>query len=72
MAGCDDPGASVAMVAMSHDINTNVVHGWRKLAREAACHDQERDDRELSRSTHSNPISAIPTPPRPAAISTTA
>ena len=36
MAECDAPGASVAKVAMSHGINTNVVHGWRKLAREAA------------------------------------
>ncbi len=32
---CDAPGASVAKVAMSHGINANVVHGWRKLAREA-------------------------------------
>lgn len=32
---CDAPGASVAQVAMSHGINTNVVHGWRKLARGA-------------------------------------
>jgi transposase len=30
---CDAPGASVAKVAMSHGVNTNVVHGWRKLAR---------------------------------------
>jgi transposase len=37
MAECDVPGASVAKVAMSHGINANVVHGWRKLAREAAC-----------------------------------
>ena len=36
MAECDVPGASVAKVAMSHGINTNVVHGWRKLVREAA------------------------------------
>jgi len=35
MAECDLPGASVARVAMSHGINTNVVHGWRKSAREA-------------------------------------
>src|SRR5512137_2606034 len=35
MGECDAPGASVAKVAMSHGINTNVVHGWRKLAREA-------------------------------------
>ena len=34
IAECDEPGASVAKVAMSHGINTNVVHGWRKLARE--------------------------------------
>jgi transposase len=33
MAECDAPGASVAKVAMSHGINANVVHGWRKLAR---------------------------------------
>ena len=26
---CDVPGASVAKVAMSHGINTNIVHGWR-------------------------------------------
>ena len=36
MAECEVPGASVAKVAMSHGVNTNVVHGWRKLAREAA------------------------------------
>jgi transposase len=30
---CDAPGASVARVAISHGINTNIVHGWRKLAR---------------------------------------
>jgi transposase len=34
MAECDGRGASVAKVAMSHGINTNIVHGWRKLARE--------------------------------------
>src|ERR1041384_554517 len=35
MAECDAPGASVAKVAMAHGINANIVHGWRKLAREA-------------------------------------
>lgn len=35
LAECDRPGASVAKVAMTHGINANVVHGWRKLAREA-------------------------------------
>ena len=31
---CAAPGASVAKVAMSHGVNANVVHGWRRLARE--------------------------------------
>lgn len=35
LAECDVPGASVAKVAMAHGINDNVVHGWRKLARES-------------------------------------
>ena len=35
LAECEVPGASVAKVAMAHGINANIVHGWRKLAREA-------------------------------------
>ena len=34
VAECGVPGALVAKVAMSHGINANIVHGWRKLARE--------------------------------------
>ena len=34
LAECDVAGASVAKVAMSHGINANIVHGWRKLARQ--------------------------------------
>ena len=33
LAECDAPGVSVAKVAMSHGINANILHGWRKLAR---------------------------------------
>jgi transposase len=33
LAECNAPGASVAKVAMSHGINANILHGWRKLAR---------------------------------------
>jgi transposase len=33
LAECDEPGASVAKVAMSHGINANVVHRWRQLRR---------------------------------------
>ena len=32
---CAQPGASVAKIAIAHGINANIVHGWRKLAREA-------------------------------------
>jgi len=35
LAECEAPGASVAKVALSHGINANIVHGWRKLARQA-------------------------------------
>jgi len=34
LAECEAPGASVAKVAMAHGINANIVHGWRKLARQ--------------------------------------
>lgn len=34
VAACDEPGASVAKVAMAHGINANVVHRWRQVARE--------------------------------------
>ncbi|WP_460427166.1 transposase [Azotobacter armeniacus] len=30
---CGQPGASVASVALSHGINTNVVHKWIRTAR---------------------------------------
>ena len=33
LAQCDEPGVSVAQVAMSHGINDNVVHRWRQLVR---------------------------------------
>lgn len=29
---CAQPGASIASVALSHGINANVVHKWRRLA----------------------------------------
>src|SRR5256885_15281744 len=33
LAECGAPGASVAKVALSHGINANIVHGWRKQSR---------------------------------------
>lgn len=32
LSECEQPGASVAGVALSHGINANVVHKWRRLA----------------------------------------
>ena len=34
VAECDEPGSSVAKVAMEHGINANIVRGWRQLARQ--------------------------------------
>jgi transposase len=34
LAQCEEPGMSVAKVAMSHGINDNVVHRWRQLVRQ--------------------------------------
>ena len=31
LAECAQPGASVASVALSHGINANVVHKWRRM-----------------------------------------
>lgn len=36
LSECEQPGASVASVAMSHGINANVVHKWRRLAHAGA------------------------------------
>ena len=32
LSECAQPGASAASVAMSHGINANIVHKWRRLA----------------------------------------
>ncbi len=42
LAQCDEPGMSVAQVAMSHGINDNVVHRWRQLARQQATADRAK------------------------------
>jgi transposase len=34
LAECDRPGASVAKVALSHGLNANLVHKWRRDKRE--------------------------------------
>ena len=36
LAECDRPGASVAAVALSHGVNANLVHKWRRQQRPVA------------------------------------
>ena len=35
LAECAVQGSSLVKVATAHGINANIVHGWRKLTREA-------------------------------------
>ena len=45
LAECDRPGASVARVALSHGLNANLVHKWRRLAaRESGARAEPRSD----------------------------
>jgi transposase len=48
LAQCDEPGMSVAQVAMSHGINDNVVHRWRQLARQQLAAGQASPGTQLS------------------------
>ena len=32
LAACNEPGASVAAIAMAHGLNANLVHKWRRNA----------------------------------------
>ena len=32
LAACEQPGASVARVALEHGLNANLVHRWRRIA----------------------------------------
>jgi transposase len=32
LEACDQPGASVAAIALQHGLNANLVHRWRRLA----------------------------------------
>ena len=55
LAQCAEPGASMAQVAMSHALKANIVHGWRKLAR-------ERGDAVVAK------LAAPPAPVAPASV----
>ena len=38
VAECDQPGASVAKVALAHGINANMIHTWRRELRGAVAY----------------------------------
>ena len=35
VAACNEPGASIAAVAQRYQVNANLVHKWRKFARDS-------------------------------------
>ena len=53
LAECEAPGVSVAKVALGHGINANIVHGWRKLARQA----------QVAKAPQFVPVTVAPAPP---------
>lgn len=57
MAACDEPGASVAAVALAHELNANLVHKWRR----------RRDAKRLASATSVTPaqVAALSVPPAP-------
>lgn len=59
LAECDAAGASVAKVAMVHGINANIVHRWRKLAREG-------DGAVMGKSLEFVPVAVAPVQMQPA------
>ena len=36
LSQCERPGASVAAIAMTHGLNANLVHKWRRKIRDAS------------------------------------
>jgi transposase len=54
---CAQPGASVARVALSHGLNTNMVHGWRQQERTAS------DPQRTSTTPSAPQFIALPLPP---------
>ena len=70
---CAVSGASVAKVAMSHGLNANVVHGWRKLERDRDAAGARRASsptlkpaRPVSEVQQFVPVSLTPAPSLPA------
>lgn len=54
LAECAAPGASVAKVAMSHGLNANLVHKWRRTV---------AHDRDAAIASAFVPVSVVPAAP---------
>lgn len=54
------PGASVARLARSHDINANLIFAWRKLYRDGALASEGANDMTLLPVTMTNDAIALP------------
>lgn len=44
VTACDEPGASVAGVALANSLNANLVHRWRRLAKDKSLPVQAQPD----------------------------
>lgn len=51
VAQCAEPGASVAAVALEHELNANLVHRWRRVAE-----GRERGGRPVARAEQFVPV----------------
>lgn len=56
VAACQQPGASIAALAISHGMNANVLHRWLKEHAHSGCH-QVNGPR-----THVAPVATSPAP----------
>ena len=63
LSECERPGASVAAIAMTHGLNANLVHKWRRKIRDASLSTAAS---ELA-SFIALPLTAAPEPPGPTA-----
>ena len=73
LAECAQPGASVAAIALTHDLNANLVHKWRRAADAARVQGAALAQREQSGGAGAGAdtfIALTLPPPRPTAATT--
>lgn len=58
VATCDQPGASVAGVALANGLNANLVHRWRRLAKDKTTVSAQPDFLPVSLSTAASDTAA--------------